>query len=247
MNIIEKVKTLTSKQKIGIGVAGAALITAGIIGFFAMSAPANEAQVKEITVESLTGIVDGDYSVTGLQRNDGASRISVEGLTGTSFTQFVKQYVQLHEDANSTEKTVSIYGIQDGKTPTLESTEAYPFYLDAYIDKAVIDFEAETIAFSTFETVASVDASKEIADFKTGTTQTTDGDLVIDFEMTLPSDVTPEAAIAQAKAFNQLFRNANPDKTINSIELHVKTGDTSGFNFHTGFENILERIAIEAL
>ena len=89
-----------------------------------------------------------------------------------------------------------------------------------------------------------MEASEFINEYTEGKIGYENGQVTITMDMVFEEEnQNLTSVVANAKAFCNLFKAANPSKDIKSIELHLnENSDKNQYRFNDSFEEVLERM-----
>lgn len=178
------------------------------------------------------------YKILNQEENNFILVISEESLDEEDFKNFIKE--------------VYSYGKQYGEeliSFQVFSGEQYAqklqsFYTEGLLKDVKIDFNENKATIGTFERVPAIEKAEFINDYTEGKISSKEGNIVITMDMNFEGE-NPVNVVANAKAFCELFKSANPSKDIKSIELHLnENSDTNQYRFNNLFGEILEKIEV---
>ena len=178
------------------------------------------------------------YKILNQEEKDFILVISEESLDEEEFKNFIKE--------------VHSYGKQYGEeliSFQVFSDEQYAqklqsFYAEGLLKDVKIDFNENKAIIGTFERVPAIEKAEFINDYTEGKISSKEGNIVITMDMNFEGE-NPVNVVANAKAFCELFKSANPSKDIKSIELHLnENSDTNQYRFNNLFGEILEKIEV---
>lgn len=190
-----------------------------------------ENKIKNLALKS-------GYKILNQEENNFILVISEESLDEEDFKNFLKE--------------VHSYGKQYGEefiSFQVFSEEQYAqklqsFYTEGLLKDVKIDFNENKTIIGTFEKVPAIEKAEFINDYTEGKISSKEGNIVITMDMNFEGE-NPVNVVANAKAFCELFKSANPSKDIKSIELHLnENSDTNQYRFNNLFGEILEKIEV---
>ena len=191
---------------------------------------------EENKIKSL--VSKAGYKILNQEEKDFILVISEESLDEEEFKNFIKE--------------VHSYGKQYGEeliSFQVFSDEQYAqklqsFYTEGLLKDVKIDFNENKTIIGTFEKVPAIEKAEFINDYTEGKISSKEGNIVITMDMNFEGE-NPVNVVANAKAFCELFKSANPSKDIKSIELHLnENSDTNQYRFNNLFGEILEKIEV---
>ncbi len=191
---------------------------------------------EENKIKSL--VSKAGYKILNQEEKDFILVISEESLDEEEFKNFIKE--------------VHSYGKQYGEeliSFQVFSDEQYAqklqsFYTEGLLKDVKIDFNENKAIIGTFERVPAIEKAEFINDYTEGKISSKEGNIVITMDMNFEGE-NPVNVVANAKAFCELFKSANPSKDIKSIELHLnENSDTNQYRFNNLFGEILEKIEV---
>lgn len=191
---------------------------------------------EENKIKSL--VSKAGYKILNQEEKDFMLVISEESLDEEEFKNFIKE--------------VHSYGKQYGEElisfQVFSSEECaqklQSFYTEGLLKDVKIDFNENKAIIGTFERVPAIEKAEFINDYTEGKISSKEGNIVITMDMNFEGE-NPVNVVANAKAFCELFKSANPSKDIKSIELHLnENSDTNQYRFNNLFGEILEKMEV---
>ena len=178
------------------------------------------------------------YKILNQEEKDFMLVISEESLDEEEFKNFIKEVHSYGKQYG--EELISFQVFSDEQyAQNLQS-----FYTEGLLKDVKIDFNENKATIGTFERVPAIEKSEFINDYTEGKISSKEGNIVITMEMTFEGE-NPVNVVANAKAFCELFKSANPSKDIKSIELHLnENSDTNQYRFNNLFGEILEKMEV---
>lgn len=178
------------------------------------------------------------YKMFNFEEKDFILVIPEESLGEEEFKNFIKEIYDYGSEAK--EEYISFQVFSDEQyAKKLEN-----FYEEGLLKDVKIDFKTNKVTIGTFEKVPAIEKSEFINDYSQGKVISKDGNIIITMDMAFEGE-NPVNVVANAKAFCELFKSANPSKNINSIELHLNEDSaTNEYRFNNLFEGILEKIEV---
>lgn len=191
---------------------------------------------EEHKIKSL--VSKAGYKMFNFEEKDFILVIPEESLGEEEFKNFIKEIYDYGSEAK--EEYISFQVFSDEQyAKKLEN-----FYEEGLLKDVKIDFKTNKVTIGTFEKVPAIEKSEFINDYSQGKVISKDGNIIITMDMAFEGE-NPVNVVANAKAFCELFKSANPSKNINSIELHLNEDSaTNEYRFNNLFEGILEKIEV---
>lgn len=197
---------------------------------------------NKLDKEDFSALIKNDYSVEKIEDiNNNSLEISINGdLTTNNLKELAVVLCKKNKELNLNKKEI-IINVFASNYPVVEDND---FYFDGLLYKMVLDTEKSTVDISEYQTISDVNPSKRIANFSNKDIKANNGNIIISIDMDLKENENDYfKVLEQGKAFISLFREANSDKEINSVELIINpNSDNTKFKLHTDFENTLEVI-----
>ena len=237
--MFKKFTDLSKGKKVG--VIGLTVVLFGAIGFGigAMMVDNVEEAPVIINKEVLAQLIETEYDIVDLKNGDTDLVFSVTGdLTKDDVKTMAQNLIEKAELSGWEKETMKVNVFAKGAEDT--DTED-KFYVEGLMHTATVDVEKSVIDLSSYESVPKVEKTDSLVDYGNGSVESKDGHLIISLDMDLPEDEESLVEVAQqAKTFSVLFRDANSDKDIDSVELKLNPNDdTKKFAYHTDYETIL--------
>ena len=178
------------------------------------------------------------YKMFNFEEKDFILVIPEESLGEEEFKNFIKEIYDYGSEAK--EEYISFQVFSDEQ----HAKKLENFYEEGLLKDVKIDFKTNKVTIGTFEKVPAIEKSEFINDYSQGKVISKDGNIIITMDMAFEGE-NPVNVVANAKAFCELFKSANPSKNINSIELHLNEDSaTNEYRFNNLFEGILEKIEV---
>ena len=197
---------------------------------------------NKLDKEDFSALIKNDYSVEKIEDiNNKSLEISINGdLTTNNLKELAVVLCKKNKELNLNKKEI-IINVFGSNYPVVEDDD---FYVDGLLYKMVLDTEKSTVDISEYQTISDVNPSKRIVNFSNKDIKANNGNIIISIDMDLKENENDYfKVLEQGKAFISLFREANSDKEINSVELIINpNSDNTKFKLHTDFENTLEVI-----
>ena len=197
---------------------------------------------NKLDKEDFSALIKNDYSVEKIEDiNNNSLEISINGdLTTNNLKELAVVLCKKNKELNLNKKEI-IINVFGSNYPVVEDDD---FYVDGLLYKMVLDTEKSTVDISEYQTISDVNPSKRIVNFSNKDIKANNGNIIISIDMDLKENENDYfKVLEQGKAFISLFREANSDKEINSVELIINpNSDNTKFKLHTDFENTLEVI-----
>lgn len=191
---------------------------------------------EEHKIKSL--VSKAGYKMFNFEEKDFILVIPEESLGEEEFKNFIKEIYDYGSEAK--EEYISFQVFSDEQ----HAKKLENFYEEGLLKDVKIDFKTNKVTIGTFEKVPAIEKSEFINDYSQGKVISKDGNIIITMDMAFEGE-NPVNVVANAKAFCELFKSANPSKNINSIELHLNEDSaTNEYRFNNLFEGILEKIEV---
>lgn len=180
------------------------------------------------------------YKILNQEEKDFILVISEESLNEEDFKNFIKEVYSYGKQYG--EELISFQVFSDEQY----AQKLQSFYTEGLLKDVKIDFNENKATIGTFERVPAIEKAEFINDYTEGKISSKEGNIVITMDMTFEEEnQNPTYVIANAKAFCELFKSANPSKDIKSIELHLnENSDTNQYRFNNLFGEILEKMEV---
>lgn len=191
---------------------------------------------EEHKIKSL--VSKAGYKMFNFEEKDFILVIPEESLGEEEFKNFIKEIYDYGSEAK--EEYISFQVFSDEQ----HAKKLENFYEEGLLKDVKIDFKTNKVTIGTFEKVPAIEKSEFINDYSQGKVISKDGNIIITMDMAFEGE-NPVNVVANAKAFCELFKSANPSKNINSIELNLNEDSaTNEYRFNNLFEGILEKIEV---
>lgn len=212
------------KQLIIATVVGFIIIAIGI-GFFINK--------KEISNEEKVAKVIGEKAKieSYIEKDDKVTITLLADLSEEEAKTITKDIFNINKSLN---RDFEINFIENG------SVVKDDFYYEGLVNRATYSKEAGEIAFESFEK-KDVEVAKTIDEFTNNKIlNNEDSNLVLAVNMD-GKELKDEEIVAQAKAYNDMFKEINKDKTLNSVQVNVILGD-KGININDKYSGVYSKV-----
>lgn len=178
------------------------------------------------------------YKILNQEENNFMLVISEESLDEEEFKNFIKEVYSYGKEYGEELISFQVF-FNEQYAQKLQS-----FYTEGLLKDVKIDFNENKAIIGTFERVPAIEKAEFINDYTEGKISSKEGNIIITMDMNFEGK-NPVNVVANAKAFCELFKSANPSKDIKSIELHLnENSDTNQYRFNNLFGEVLEKIEI---